>query len=85
MAGNPGHRYSSGGLRRSRSVARVRFLLPSGALVEPGLVHGFFQSTPGSIGVVASLSGFGFYDGVLGSRNPVRTRRKIVHLRLFAL
>ena len=85
MAGNPGNRDKSGGRRRSRSVGRVRFLLPPGGLVEPGLVSRFFQSTAGSAGVVSSLSGFEFYDCVLGSGNPVCTKCKIIHLRLFPL
>ena len=83
MAGNPGNRYSSGGQRRSRSVGRVRFLLPPGALVEPGLVNRFFQSTQGSAGVVSALSGFGFHDCVLAGRTPVCTPGKVIHFRLF--
>ena len=85
MAGNPGNRCSFGGLRRSWTVGRVRFLLPPGALVESGLVKWFFQSTAGSAGVVSSLSGFEFYDCVLGSRNPVCTPCKVIHFRLFPL
>ena len=85
MAGNSGHRYSSGGLRRSRSVGRARFLLPFGALVEPGLVKGFYRSTPGSAGRVSALFGYGFYDCVLGRRNPICTPCKIIHFRLFPL
>ena len=84
MAGNPGNRDKSGGQRRSRSVGRLRFLLPPGGL-EPGLVSRFYHSTAGSAGVVSSLSGFEFYDCVLGSGNPVCTKCKIIHLRLFPL
>ena len=54
-------------------MGRVRFLLPAGALVEPGLVKRFFQSTKGSGGMVSALFGIGFYDCVLGSRKPVCT------------
>ena len=54
-------------------MGRVRFLLPTGALVEPGLVKRFFQSAQGSAGMVSALFSIEFYDGVLGSRKPVCT------------
>ena len=82
LAGDPGDRHSSGGQRRSRSVGCARFLLSPGALVEPGLVKRFFQSTPGPTGVVSALPVFGFNDRVLGSRIPVCLLCKVLLIRL---